>query len=141
MRIRTYSELRRIPTFEERFDYLQLRGQVGASTFGFERWANQGFYRSREWRDIRHEIIIRDNGQDLAFEDHEIFDRVIIHHMNPMTMDDVEDGNPDILNPEFLITVSHRTHNAIHYGDRSQLAKPFVERRPGDTQLWAKTRR
>lgn len=136
MRRRTYSELIDIPTFEERYDYLQIRGQVGIATFGFERWLNQSFYTSREWRDVRHEVIARDLGLDLAMDDHAIHDKVIIHHMNPITIEDVERGNPDILNPEFLITTCHRTHNAIHYGDRSLLPQPYVERRPGDTRLW-----
>lgn len=136
MRIRTYSELRRLETFEERYRYLELRGVVGNSTFGFERHLNQKFYTSTEWRNIRHHIIVRDNGQDLGIEGHEIHDKIIVHHINPMTPHDVIGGIDDILNPEFLICVSHKTHNAIHFGDESLLPKPFVERRPGDTKLW-----
>jgi len=136
MRIRTFSELRRLRTFEERFEYLQLRGGVGNSTFGYERWMNQQFYTSTQWRNLRHEIIARDNGLDLAFEGHEIHNKIVIHHMNPMSPEDIENGNEDILNPEFLITTTHRTHNAIHYGDKSLLEQPLVERRPGDTRLW-----
>lgn len=136
MKIRKYSELRRIDTFEERFEYLSLRGEVGQATFGFERYLNQRFYTSKEWRTVRHEVIARDLGNDLAIEDHAIHDRIIIHHMNPMLPIDIVEANGDILNPEFLITTSHRTHNAIHYGDASLLVKPLVERRPGDTRLW-----
>ncbi len=136
MRIRTYSELRRIDTFKGRYKYLALRGEVGESTFGFDRYVNQQFYRSREWRHIRDEVIVRDSGCDLGFEGHEIHDRTYIHHMNPMTVEDIREGNPDILDPEFLITVTHNTHNAIHYGDENLLPKPPVERRFGDTNLW-----
>lgn len=134
--IRTYSELKRIPTFEERFDYLQLNGSVGRSTFGFERYLNQQFYTSRQWRQTREKVIARDNGLDLGVDGYEIFDRIIIHHINPMTIEDIENGSPDILEPEFLITTTHRTHNAIHYGDNTLLPKPLIERRPGDTKLW-----
>lgn len=136
MRIRTYSELSRLGTFEERFDYLSLKGVVGESTFGFERHRNQKFYTSREWRLIRDEVLTRDLGCDLGMEGFDIFIRPIIHHMNPMTPVDLVHGNEDILNPEYLITASHNTHNAIHYGDASILRLPVVARRPGDTQLW-----
>ena len=135
-RIRRYSELRRIDSFEERFEYLSLRGVVGESTFGFERHINQSFYRSTQWRQIRHHVIARDLGCDLGVAEHEIHDRVIIHHMNPMTVAEIVNGEDQILNPEFLITVTHNTHNAIHYGDSNLLPKPLVERRPGDTRLW-----
>lgn len=134
--IRTFSELVHIPTFEERFDYLQLRGQVGSSTFGFDRWMNQQFYRSRDWKLIRQHVIARDLGCDLAMEGYEIHDRIYIHHMNPMEADDLVHGNQDVLNPEFLISTTHRTHNAIHYGDRDLLPKQLTPRRPGDTKLW-----
>lgn len=134
--IRTFSELVHIPTFEERFDYLQLRGQVGSSTFGFDRWMNQQFYRSRDWKLIRQHVIARDLGCDLAMEGYEIHDRIYIHHMNPMEADDLVHGNQDVLNPEFLISTTHRTHNAIHYGDRDLLPKQLTPRRPGDTTLW-----
>lgn len=133
---RSYSQLRRLDTFEERFDYLSLTGAVGDRTFGGERWMNQDFYRSRQWRQVRHAVIARDLGCDLGIEGHDIFDKVIIHHMNPMTRDQVSEGDPVILDPEFLITVTHNTHNAIHFGDRSLLPTPVVERRPGDTRLW-----
>lgn len=134
--VRSYSELRRIKTFEDRFKYLSLRGKVGRSTFGFDRYVNQQFYTSTQWRRLRHDVIVRDNGCDLGVEGYEIHDRLYIHHMNPMTVDDISDGDPNILNPEFLITTTHRTHNAIHYGDEKLLAKPLVERRMGDTKLW-----
>src|SRR5690606_15679051 len=133
---RSYSELRRLNTFEERYQYLQLRGQVGNATFGYERYLNQRFYTSREWRQVREYVIARDEGLDLGFPGYEIFDRIIIHHMNPMTVEDIEHGNSDILNPEFLITTTHMTHNAIHYGDERLLPRPLVERRPGDTRMW-----
>lgn len=135
-RIRTYSEMRREYSFEDRFEYLSLRGQVGESTFGFDRWINQQFYRSAEWKRVRNQVIARDLGLDLGCEGYEIFDPPIIHHMNPMTPDQIEVGDPRVLDLEFLITTSHRTHNAIHYGDKSLLRQPFVERRPGDTKLW-----
>ena len=134
--IRTYRDLRRLETLEERFKYLALRGTVGHSTFGFDRWVNQAFYTSREWRNLRHEIIVRDEGCDLGIAGHEIHERLAIHHMNPMTMEQIEQGDDDILNPEFLITVSHRTHNAIHYGDEGLLPRPLVQRTSGDTKLW-----
>lgn len=134
--IRTYSQLKSLNTFEERFEYLKLSGAVGATTFGFERYMNQQFYRSKQWKDIRHVVIARDEGNDLGIPGYEIFDRPIVHHMNPMIPDDLIHGEDDILNPEYLILVTHQTHNAIHYGDGSRLAKPLVERRPGDTRLW-----
>ena len=134
--IRTHRELTRLKTFEERFEYLKLRGQVGKSTFGYDRYINQAFYRSSEWRRVRNLVIARDEGLDLGVTGYEIFDRPIIHHMNPMGLEDLVSGDDDILNPEYLVCVSHRTHNAIHYGDESLLPKPLVERRPGDTRLW-----
>lgn len=136
MRIRSYSELRRLETFEDRFEYLSLKGHVGASTFGFDRWINQAFYTSRQWRQIRDQVIARDEGMDLGVPGYEIFDKIIIHHMNPMTAEHIEHGDPSILDPNNLITTTHRTHNAIHYGDSSLLPKPLVERRRGDTKLW-----
>jgi hypothetical protein len=136
MRTRRYNELRRIDSFEERYKYLALRGEVGRSTFGFDRYINQQFYASRQWRHVRHQIIARDNGCDLGIEGYEIHDRVYIHHMNPMTVDDIIHGDESILDPEFLISVTHQTHNAIHYGDEKLLPRPLVERRPGDTKLW-----
>lgn len=136
MKIRTYSELRRLETFEERFDYLVLRGEVGEATFGFDRWINQRFYRSREWQQVRDLVIVRDNGCDLGVLGYEIHARLMVHHMNPVTPEDLERGETWVLDPEYLITTTHRTHNAIHYGDDSLLVKPPVERRAGDTTLW-----
>lgn len=136
MSIKTYSELRRFDTFEDRFDYLNLVGVVGQSTFGFERHLNQKFYRSAQWRNIRDHVIARDNGMDLGIDGYEIYDRPIIHHMNPMTSQDLIHGNQDVLDPEFLITVTHNTHNAIHYGDRSLFPQPLLERRPNDHIPW-----
>lgn len=133
---RSYTELSRIQTFEQRYDYLVVRAMVGIDTFGFERWLNQAFYHSAEWRHARQRVIARDYGRDLGIEGYEISDRVIIHHMNPINVEDITHSNIDIINPEYLITVSLRTHNAIHYGDRSQLVQPIVQRRPGDTKLW-----
>lgn len=133
---RTYSELRQLATFEERFSYLALHGKVGEATFGFDRYLNQQFYTSKQWRDIRHEIIVRDRGCDLGIDGYEIHSGLYIHHLNPMTVEDIELGNPCILDPNNLITVSHRTHNAIHYGDVRLLPLPPVERKVGDTKLW-----
>lgn len=134
--IRTYQELIRIPTFVERFEYLQLFGAVGRETFGFDRYINQQFYTSTQWRNIRHHVIARDLGLDLSMEGYEIHDKVIIHHMNPMLPSDIIYGNEDILNPDHLITTNQRTHNAIHYGDASLLPQELVVRYPGDTKLW-----
>jgi hypothetical protein len=134
--IRTYTELREFKTLEERFDYLRLGGAVGSSTFGFDRWVNQQFYRSREWKQARSYIIARDMGMDLGSEDTPILGAHLIHHMNPLTMDDFEEGSDNLLDPEFLITTALRTHNAIHFGDKSLLPKPYIERQPGDTKLW-----
>lgn len=136
MTIRSYSELRVLTSFEERYHYLALRGQVGESTFGYDRWLNQRFYTSREWRLLREEVIVRDNGCDLGIRGYEINKGLYVHHMNPLRAKDLSQRDPDILNPEFLITVTHRTHNAIHYGDESLLPQVPVERRPGDTNLW-----
>lgn len=134
--LRTYSELIQIPTFEERFRYLSLQGVVGEQTFGSDRWLNQQFYRSAEWRHIRSRVIARDLGCDLALEGHDIHSRPLIHHMNPMRRQDLVHGNMDIVNPEFLITTTHRTHNAIHYGDESQLPEQWTPRTPHDTSPW-----
>jgi len=134
--IKSYSELRRLETFQERYKYLALRGVVGDSTFGFDRYINQQFYTSRQWRQLRDFVIVRDAGCDLAFTGYEIHDRLVIHHMNPMTVSSIQQGNNEILDPEFLITTTHMTHNAIHYGDENLLPKKFVERKPGDTKLW-----
>jgi hypothetical protein len=135
-RNRTYTELSRIHTFEDRFRYLSIGGSVGKSTFGFDRWINQEFYTSREWRHIRDVVILRDDGCDLGVPGHEIHSMLLIHHMNPVTAEDIEHGEDWILDPEFLITTTRKTHNAIHFGDESLLPKPLVQRRPGDTKLW-----
>ena len=124
-------------TFDERFNYLKLGGEVGRDTFGFDRWLNQIFYNDAEWKRIREKVIIRDNGCDLGIQDHPITSRILIHHMNPITKDDVLNRNPDILNPEYLITTMHDTHNAIHYGDERYLRRfQVIERRPNDTIPW-----
>lgn len=136
MIVRSYSELRSIRSFEDRFKYLALRGQVGSATFGFDRYMNQKFYTSTEWRRVRQKVIARDNGCDLGVEGYEIYDRIYIHHLNPMTVEDIKTGDPSILNEEFLISTTHLTHNAIHYGDESLLPQKPIERRPGDTKLW-----
>ena len=136
MSIRTYSELILIPTFEERFKYLQLNGRVGDDTFGFDRYINQKFYRSAEWKRIRDLVIMRDNGCDLALEGYEIYGRILIHHMNPITVKDVELSTEYLMNPEYLICVTHNTHNAIHYGDEKLLTKGPVVRTKNDTCPW-----
>lgn len=136
MRIRTYHELSRIDDMLSRFSYLKLNGQPGDKTFGFDRWINQAFYRSNRWLRIRQHVIARDLGCDLGVEGYEIHNRLYIHHMNPMTADDIREGDDSILDPEFLITTTHATHNAIHYGDERQLPQLFIARRPGDTRLW-----
>ena len=136
MNIRTYTELISIVTFEERFQYLQLNGQVGKDTFGFDRYINQKFYRSQEWKRIRDHVIVRDNGCDLAFPGREIPNRIIIHHMNPLRIKDFESSNEFLLNPEYLISTTHITHNAIHYGDENLLIKDYVERTQNDTCPW-----
>lgn len=133
---RSYSELRTLDNFEDRFEYLRLAGLVGRSTFGFDRYLNQRFYTSNTWRRIRDSVIIRDKGCDLGVEGHEIFDRVIVHHMNPISVEELTHGSEKILNPNFLICVSRLTHQAIHFGDAGLLPKPIVKRRPGDTRLW-----
>lgn len=134
--IRTYSELAKLDTFEDRFRYLKLPGLVGRETFGFDRYLNQSFYSSREWKQVRDEVILRDLGCDLGIEDHEIFDKILIHHMNPIDPKQILHRDNTILDPEFLITVSLRTHNAIHYSDESILLLKPIERQPGDTCPW-----
>ena len=136
MIIRTYSELILLPTFEERFKYLQLNGRVGDETFGFDRYINQNFYRSAEWKRIRDLVIMRDNGCDLAFEGYEIYGKILIHHMNPITVKDVELSTEYLMNPEYLICVTHNTHNAIHYGDEKLINKGPIVRTKNDTCPW-----
>lgn len=134
--IKTYSELITLQTFEDRFNYLQLRGEVGKSTFGHNRYLNQILYNSPEWRRFRNEIIIRDNGCDLACDGYEIYGRVLIHHINPITVEDIVNRNPMVFDPENVITTVHSTHNAIHYGDESLLPKSPIERKQNDTCPW-----
>ena len=136
MSIRTYSELITFPTFEERFKYLQLNGQVGESTFGFDRYMNQVFYRSQKWKSIRDFVIIRDCGCDLGVEGYDIHGKIIIHHMNPLSMRDIETESDFLLNPDFLICTTHNTHNAIHYGDEKLLVTAPIERTKNDTCPW-----
>lgn len=135
-RIRTYSELIRLESFLERYEYLALRSEVGCETFGFNRWINQQFYTSSAWRRLRHDVIARDLGCDLAVEGYEIHTRLIVHHMNPISEDDITYGTRRALDPEFLICTTHDTHNAIHFGDASLLVEPYIPRSPGDTKLW-----
>ena len=134
--IRTYSELIKLPTFEERFDYLRLDGVVGKDTFGFDRYLNQQFYRSSEWKRIRNQVIVRDNGCDLGIDEYEIHGRILIHHMNPISIEDLQHMSDLLMNPEQLICVSHLTHNAIHYGDESLIVTAPIERRQNDTCPW-----
>ncbi len=133
--IRTYSELVKLDNFLDRFEYLKLSGVVGAETFGFDRYLNQALYSSPEWKKSRRNTVLRDNGCDLGLEDYPL-NRALVHHMNPITLEQIENRDPIIFDEEFLITVSHNTHNAIHYGDQTLLPKPLIERRPGDTLLW-----
>lgn len=134
--IKTYTDLVLLPTFEERFQYLRLNGRVGEDTFGFDRYLNQVFYRSQKWKSVRDYVIVRDNGCDLGIEGREIRGKVYIHHMNPITLEDIERESAFLLDPEYLISVTHDTHNAIHYGDESLLIKPPVERSKNDTCPW-----
>lgn len=135
--IKTYSELILIPTFIERYRYLKLQGKVGDDTFGYDRYLNQQFYKSREWKRVRDEVIVRDNGFDLGMEDREITSRIIVHHINPISKNDIKNGTDILLNPEFLISVSKQTHDAIHYGDEQLLyLNEFAERTKNDTCPW-----
>ena len=136
MNIRTYSELITLSTFEERYKYLQLSSSIGEETFGFDRYLNQNFYRSKEWKRIRDFIIIRDNGCDLGVEDRTIYGKIIIHHMNPIRTKDIQDVSDYLLNPEYLICTTHQTHNAIHYGDENLLVRNPIERTANDTCPW-----
>lgn len=136
MRTRSYSQMAQYDTLEERYNYLRLQGQVGLDTFGYDRWLNQAFYKSKQWRQIRSYVIARDEGCDLGILDFPIRYKVFIHHMNPITVEQLAHGDSDVLDPEFLVTTSHQTHNAIHYGDVNLLPKEFQPRRPNDTQLW-----
>ena len=134
--IRTYSELITIPTFKERFEYLRLDGKVGEETFGFDRYLNQTFYKSSEWRTVRDAVIIRDYGRDLAMPGHEIYGKILVHHMNPISMEDIVLRSQYLLDPEYLICTIKNTHDAIHYGDGSLLITGPIERKPNDTCPW-----
>lgn len=138
MTLRTYSELSAITDYFERYAYLRVNRGVGERTFGGDRWLNQRFYQSREWKSARDEVLLRDGGFDMGHEEYPINGRIYIHHMNPMDPKALKAGDPNILNPEYLISVSMRTHQAIHYGDDGLLPKPVVARLPGDTVLWGK---
>ena len=134
--IRTYSEMITLKTYEERFDYLKIGGQVGLETFGYDRYLNQILYNTKQWKKFRREIIIRDNACDLACEGYEINYRILVHHVNPITVEDIINRNPMIFDPENAITTTHRTHNAIHYGDKNLLILQPMERTPNDTCPW-----
>ena len=134
--VRTYSELQQLETFEERFDYLKLDGVVGRSTFGFDRWINQYFYKLHEWKTARNFVIVRDDGCDLGIPGFEIGSGLLVHHMNPISVDDIKQNEEWILDPNFLITTSLRTHNAIHYSNNNLLPRGFADRKSGDTKLW-----
>lgn len=136
MKKRTYKELSRLKTLEERFEYLKMGGSVGVDTFGFDRYLNQALYRSDAWKRVRREVIIRDDGCELGLEGYEIQGGIVIHHMNPITEQDIVERNEDIFNPEYLICCSKLTHNAIHFGDKDLLPQEYVERRKGDTCPW-----
>jgi hypothetical protein len=133
---KTYSDLRRLETFEERYRYLKLGGSLGTETFGFDRWVNQRFYKSLQWKTIRNNVIVRDNGCDLGILGYEIYSGLVVHHMNPITPEDLMQGEDWILDPNYLITTSLQTHNAIHYGDESLLPRGPIVREAGDTTLW-----
>lgn len=133
---RCYSELIQLPTFKERYEYLRLGGLVGQDTFGFDRYLNQKFYRSPEWKQVRRDVIIRDEGRDLAMEGYELGNNIFVHHMNPISVQDLENVSDWVLNPEFLVCVSKQTHDAIHFGDASLLPKLPVERTPNDMCPW-----
>lgn len=136
MMIRTYSDLIQLKTFQERYYYLKLHGKVGEETFGFDRYVNQSLYRSIKWKRTRSQVIIRDNGCDLGIEGRELGDYIIVHHMNPITLEDIEEERDNVFNLEYLICCSSRTHKAIHFGDENLLPKEFIGRRPNDTCLW-----
>jgi hypothetical protein len=138
---RCYTELLRLISFEERYNYLKLVGLVGETTFGFDRYLNQMLYTSKMWLRARDSVIVRDNGCDLGVAGYEIHGRIIIHHMNPINIEDIENGNSKIINPEFLICTSHLTHLSIHFGNRNSLPELPIERSPGDTIPWKKQRR
>lgn len=136
MMIRNYTELTKIDSYEKRFEYLKIGGKIGIDTFGHSRYLNQILYKCDEWKKVRREVIIRDKGCDLGISGYEIFDKIIVHHMNPITIEDVLNRKPEIFDPEYLISVSHNTHNALHYGDKRLLCLDPIERRPNDTCPW-----
>jgi hypothetical protein len=136
MGLKTYKELKHLKTFKDRFNYLKLNGVVGESTFGFDRNINQSFYHSKLWKDVRDYVIVRDYGCDLGVEGYEIYSKLLIHHMNPIQVSDIINSEDWILDPEFLITTTYDTHNAIHYGNINLITTSPKERRSGDTKLW-----
>lgn len=136
--IKSYSELIKMNSFDERFEYLKLTGSIGVDTFGFDRIFNQRFYRSVEWRRIRDNVILRDNGCDMGLDGYTIYGKIIVHHMNPITLEDIEQITDALIDPEYLICVSHETHNAIHYGDANSIVRMPEERRENDTCPWRK---
>lgn len=136
--MKTFSQLEKLKTFEARFEYLKLSGVPFESTFGADRYINQMFYRSPKWKKTRDEIIIRDGGNDLGFDGYQIADSILVHHINPITEEDILNDSPILYDPENLICVSHSTHNALHYGDASLLPKAPIERKPFDTCPWRK---
>ena len=138
MEIKCYSELKKLKTFNERFNYLKLDGVIGEETFGYDRILNQVLYKSKKWREVRNEVLVRDNGNDLGVEGYQISGKAIIHHMNPITVDDVLNEREWVYDPEYLITVSNTTHNAIHYSSEDILPKDPIERSKNDTCLWKK---
>lgn len=138
MTIRCYSELSKIDDFVGRYNYLRLSGRIGIETFGYDRYLNQFFYKSKEWKTVRNLVIIRDEGRDLGIEGRELNSKIYVHHMNPITLEDIERQNSILLNPEYLITVSFETHQAIHYGDEHLLVKDPIVRTKFDTCPWRK---
>lgn len=136
MMIRTFNELQKLKTFDDRYKYLKLSGVVGESTFGYDRYLNQMLYTSRRWRESRDIVIIRDEGCDLGIPDYRIYDKIYVHHMNPLTIEDIEDESDLVFDPQYLICTTHNTHNAIHYGDASKLPQPIIERKPNDMCPW-----
>lgn len=134
--IKTYSEMILLPTFLERFKYLQIGGTVGAETFGFDRYLNQSLYRTAEWKRFRNEIIVRDNGCDLGCDDRTIYGKILVHHINPLTVEDIVNRHSCVFDPDNVICVSLDTHNAIHYGDEELLMLGPIERKPNDTCPW-----
>lgn len=134
---RTFTELSKLQTFNERFDYLMLKGKIGIESFGYDRYLNQILYTSQRWRSLRNKILVRDNGMDMGLDGYPIYGRAIIHHLNPITVDDILTESSDVFNPEYLVCVSHKTHNAIHYGDDNyKRSMQVVERKPNDTIPW-----